>query len=153
MSHVDEEPIQSGSRVRPFDHPLGRRLVIAFTTTIVVGWIGCSMILFGTAWDGRFDSEDHLVAHFLKWDALAYAVALALSATALRTRGALIWWARIAAWTAVGVVMSAVFTAEFARADALSLFALSVVLAMPAFCGGLALKSALKRVVVPDQDR
>jgi len=32
------------------------------------------MVLFGI-WDGRFDSEDHLVAHFLKWYSLAYAVA------------------------------------------------------------------------------
>jgi hypothetical protein len=125
---------------------------MAFALTIVLGWIGCSMALLGTAWDGRYDSEDHLVAHFLKWYLLAYAVALALSATALRTTGGLIWWARIAAWTAVGVVLSAIFTAELARADALSIFALPVVLAMPAFGGGLCLASVLKRVTLPDRE-
>jgi hypothetical protein len=134
-------------------HPIGRRLLMAFALTIVLGWIGCSMAIFGTAWDGRFDSEDHLVAHFLKWYSLAYAIALALSATAMGTTGGLMWWARIAAWTAVGVVLSATFTAELARADALSLFALSVVLAIPAFCGGLCLASVLKRVTVPDRER
>jgi hypothetical protein len=132
---------------------MGRRLLMAFALTIVLGWIGCSMAIFGTAWDGRFDSEDHLVAHFLKWYSLAYAIALALSATVMGTTGGLMWWARIAAWTAVGVVLSATFTAELARADALSLFALSIVLAIPAFCGGLCLASVLKRVTVPDRER
>jgi len=59
----------------------------------------------------------------------------------------------MAAWTAVGVALSATFTAELARADALSLFALSIVLALPAICGGLCLKSVLKRVTLPDQER
>jgi hypothetical protein len=153
MSIADEESARSGSRVSAFDHPLGRRLLIAFALAIVLGWIGCSMALFGTAWDGRFDSEDHLVAHFLKWYALAYAIALALGATAMRTTAGLIWWARIAAWTAVGVVLSATLTAELPLANAASLFALSVVLAMPAFGGGLCLASVLKRVTVPDRER
>jgi len=100
------------------------------------------MVLFGI-WDGRFDSEDHLVAHFLKWYSLAVVSAWS----------SLIWWARMAAWTAVGVALSATFTAELARADALSLFALSIVLALPAICGGLCLKSVLKRVTLPDQER
>ena len=132
---------------------MGRRLLIAFASTIVLGWIACSMALLGTTWDGRFDSEDRLVAHFLKWYSLAYVVPLALSAAVMRTSGGLAWWARIAAWTSVGAVLSAVFTAELARADALSIFALPVVLALPAFCGGLCLASILKRVTVPDSER
>jgi len=121
--------------------------------TIVIGWIACSMVLFGTTWDGRFDSEDHLVAHFLKWYSLAYAVGLVSGAAVVSAWSSLIWWARMAAWTAVGVALSATFTAELARADALSLFALSIVLALPAICGGLCLKSVLKRVTLPDQER
>ena len=129
---------------------------MAFAFTIVLGWIGCSMTLLGTAWDARVDSEDHLIAHFLKWYSLVYAIALAVSARAMRLTGGLLWWARIAGWTAVGVVLSATFMAELARADAsrgasapnelLTLFALAFDLAMPALCGGLCLASVLKRV-------
>jgi hypothetical protein len=53
----------------------------------------------------------------------------------------------------VSVALSAIFTAELARADALSIFALPVVLAMPAFCGGLCLASVLKRVTLPNREQ
>jgi hypothetical protein len=102
-----------------------------------------------------------LIAHFLKWYSLAYAIALAVSAAAMRLTGGLLWWARIAAWTAVGVVLSATFMAELARADAsrgpsapneiLMLFALAFGLEMPS-CGGLCLASVLTRSVFDRYD-
>jgi hypothetical protein len=124
----------------------GRRLTTSFSVAAMAGLCGSCAALLGTAWDARYATEDQLVGHFLKWFSAAYGTGAFVGLCLIGSTRLVKVFLKVMAWSGAAAVLSAVFVAELARADALSLFAIAFLLVLPVVCGGVALAASVRKL-------